>query len=43
MADEHWRLDAVGEARLPAVVLLQPRGHDDLAELGRCNAPGAPS
>jgi diadenosine tetraphosphate (Ap4A) HIT family hydrolase len=26
-------MDAVGEARLPAVVLLQPRGHYDLADL----------
>lgn len=33
-ADDHWRLDAVGtESRLPAVVLLQPRGHHDLADL----------
>ncbi|WP_369035690.1 MULTISPECIES: HIT family protein [Streptomyces] len=32
-ADEHWRVDAVGGARLPAVVLLQPRGHYDLADL----------
>ncbi|AYC43686.1 hypothetical protein [Streptomyces griseorubiginosus] len=33
-ADDHWRLDAIGtESRLPAVVLLQPRGHHDLADL----------
>ncbi|MFJ4205312.1 hypothetical protein ACIP2Y_37555 [Streptomyces sviceus] len=33
-ADDHWRLDAVGsESRLPAVVMLQPRGHYDLSEL----------
>ncbi|WP_239135115.1 hypothetical protein [Streptomyces sp. SID12488] len=32
-ADDHWRLDAVGELRLPAVVLLQPRGHYDLGDL----------
>ncbi|MGY1495423.1 hypothetical protein ACW4TU_02050 [Streptomyces sp. QTS52] len=32
-ADEHWRLDAVGEVRLPAVVLLQPRDHYDLGDL----------
>ncbi|MET8507132.1 hypothetical protein ABZV60_21095 [Streptomyces sp. NPDC004787] len=32
--DEHWRVDAVGsELRLPAVVMLQPRGHYDLADL----------
>ncbi|MBZ9645616.1 hypothetical protein [Streptomyces sp. PSKA30] len=39
-ADEHWRLDALGtQLRLPAAVMLQPRGHYDLpaeraAELG---------
>ncbi|MFJ9150574.1 hypothetical protein ACIRP7_21410 [Streptomyces sp. NPDC102270] len=33
-ADDHWRLDAVGtESRLPAVVMLQPRGHYDLGDL----------
>lgn len=32
-ADEHWRLDAAAGARLPAVVLLHPRGHYDLADL----------
>ncbi|MFI1360179.1 hypothetical protein ACH4TV_42335 [Streptomyces sp. NPDC020898] len=32
-ADEHWRLDAAAGARLPAVVLLHPRGHHDLADL----------
>ncbi|MDQ1007105.1 diadenosine tetraphosphate (Ap4A) HIT family hydrolase [Streptomyces sp. V4I23] len=33
-ADEDWRLDAVGaESRLPAVVMLQPRGHHDLSDL----------
>ncbi|WP_405825527.1 hypothetical protein OG241_48825 [Streptomyces sp. NBC_01390] len=32
-ADGHWRVDAVGGARLPAVVLLQPRGHYDLGDL----------
>ncbi|MFI9004939.1 hypothetical protein [Streptomyces sp. NPDC053541] len=33
-ADEHWRVDAVGsELRLPAVVMLQPRGHYDLTDL----------
>ncbi|MFK4106786.1 hypothetical protein ACI2L1_43440 [Streptomyces sp. NPDC019531] len=33
-SDDHWRLDAVGtESRLPAVVLLQPRGHYDLSDL----------
>lgn len=33
-ADDHWRLDAVGtESRLPAVVMLQPRGHYDLSDL----------
>ncbi|MEU6352960.1 hypothetical protein ABZ896_27140 [Streptomyces sp. NPDC047072] len=33
-ADDHWRLDPVGtESRLPAVVLLQPRGHYDLSGL----------
>ncbi|WP_328744386.1 hypothetical protein OHT57_03450 [Streptomyces sp. NBC_00285] len=33
-ADDHWRLDAVGtESRLPAVVILQPRGHYDLTDL----------
>ncbi|MEU0409132.1 hypothetical protein ABZ307_15145 [Streptomyces griseorubiginosus] len=33
-ADDHWRLDAIGtESRLPAVVMLQPRGHYDLTDL----------
>lgn len=33
-ADDHWRLDPIGtESRLPAVVMLQPRGHYDLADL----------
>ncbi|WP_078960129.1 hypothetical protein [Streptomyces sp. NRRL B-24085] len=33
-ADDHWRLDEVGtESRLPAVVMLQPRGHHDLSDL----------
>jgi hypothetical protein len=33
-SDGHWRLDAVGtESRLPAVVMLQPRGHQDLSDL----------
>ncbi|WP_329224617.1 hypothetical protein [Streptomyces canus] len=33
-SDDHWRLDAVGtESRLPAVVMLQPRGHYDLTDL----------
>ncbi|MDH6431716.1 diadenosine tetraphosphate (Ap4A) HIT family hydrolase [Streptomyces sp. SAI-144] len=33
-ADDHWRLDAVGtESRLPAVVMLRPRGHYDLTDL----------
>jgi diadenosine tetraphosphate (Ap4A) HIT family hydrolase len=33
-ADDHWRVDAVGtESRLPAVVMLQPRGHHDLSDL----------
>ncbi|MEU0947994.1 hypothetical protein ABZ379_35625 [Streptomyces canus] len=32
--DDHWRLDPVGtESRLPAVVMLQPRGHHDLCDL----------
>jgi len=33
-SDDHWRLEAVGtESRLPAVVMLQPRGHYDLTDL----------
>lgn len=33
-SDDHWRLDAVGTgSRLPAVVMLQPRGHYDLTDL----------
>ncbi|WP_245879207.1 hypothetical protein, partial [Streptomyces reticuliscabiei] len=32
-ADGHRRVDAVGGARLPAVALLQPRGHYDLGDL----------
>ncbi|WP_329115693.1 HIT family protein [Streptomyces sp. NBC_01465] len=34
-ADEHWRVDPIhGEPqRLPAIVMLQPRGHHDLTDL----------
>ncbi|GAA1124643.1 MULTISPECIES: HIT family protein [Kitasatospora] len=32
--DEHWRLSGPGEpAAVPAIVLLQPRAHHDLADL----------
>lgn len=32
--DEHWRLSGLGEpTALPAMVLLQPRGHHDLHDL----------
>ncbi|WP_326649204.1 hypothetical protein [Streptomyces sp. NBC_01750] len=33
-ADDHWRLDPVGDQdRLPAVVMLRPRGHHDFTDL----------
>jgi diadenosine tetraphosphate (Ap4A) HIT family hydrolase len=34
-ADEHWRVDPIHEdqLRLPAVVMLMPRGHHDLTDL----------
>ncbi|WP_240797343.1 hypothetical protein [Streptomyces sp. F001] len=33
-ADEHWRVDPIGtDSGLPAAVMLQPRGHHDLADL----------
>ncbi len=31
--DEHWRLAALTDIALPAMVMLQPRGHYDLADL----------
>ncbi|NEC84564.1 hypothetical protein [Streptomyces sp. SID12501] len=39
-ADDHRRLDAVGESRLPAVVLPQPRGHYDLGDLPAARSAG---
>ncbi|MQY16348.1 hypothetical protein SRB5_65460 [Streptomyces sp. RB5] len=32
-ADEHWRVDTIEPHGLPAAVMLQPRGHYDLADL----------
>ncbi|NUP49997.1 MAG: hypothetical protein HOW97_22195 [Catenulispora sp.] len=32
-ADEHWRLRSVSSASIPALVMLEPRGHYDIGDL----------
>lgn len=32
-SDEHWRLRTFPEAAIPALVMLEPRGHYDMADL----------